>query len=142
MFTFLIEFFSLVLFLGCVWHALRSQGRPFAQQWFIGAYLYVFIREVINQVVLQTYTFAPDILRIGVVPGDCRIVVGRNFLFGVPIRAPICFDRKIRACRRVDVCHYRQFCLAHRGDGGTTPMVDLCRHSSHLVWRYAAHRTP
>lgn len=79
MFTFLIEFFSLVLFLGCVWHALRSQGRPFAQQWFIGAYLYVFIREVINQVVLQTYTFAPDILRIGVVPGIVGLLWGAIF---------------------------------------------------------------
>ena len=79
MFTYLIDFFSLILFLGCLWHALRFEGRAFAQQWFIGAYLYVFVREVINQVILQTYTFASDIMRIGVVPAIVGLLWGAIF---------------------------------------------------------------
>jgi hypothetical protein len=79
MFTYLIEFFSLLLCLGCLWHAARFEGRAFAQQWFVGAYLYVFVREVINQVVLQTYTFAPEILRIGVVPALVGLLWGAIF---------------------------------------------------------------
>ena len=79
MFAYLIEFLSLVLCLGCLWHAIRYEGRAFAQQWFIGAYLYVFVREVINQVVLQTLKFEPTILRIGVVPAIVGLLWGAIF---------------------------------------------------------------
>ena len=79
MFTFLVEFFSLMLFLGCLWHAVRCEGRAFAQHWFIGAYLYVFVREVINQIVLQTSAFAPSLLRIGVVPAMVGLLWGAIF---------------------------------------------------------------
>ncbi len=79
MFTFLIEFLSLALFVGCVWHAARYESRAFAQQWFVGAYLYAFIRETITQVVLQTYDYAPSILRLGAAPALVGLLWGSVF---------------------------------------------------------------
>jgi hypothetical protein len=68
MFTFIVEFLSLALFIGCMWHAARYESRAFAQQWFVGAYLYFFIRETIMQVWVQTYIYAPAIVRVGAAP--------------------------------------------------------------------------
>ncbi len=79
MFTFIVEFLSLVLFVGCAWHAARYESRAFAQQWFIGAYLYVFIRETITQVALQTYVYAPAITRLGVAPAIVGLLWGGIF---------------------------------------------------------------
>jgi hypothetical protein len=79
MFTFLIEFLSLVLFVGCYWHAARYEGRAFAQRWFVAAFLYVFIRDTIVQVVLQTFAYAPAVLRIGVAPALVGLLWGAVF---------------------------------------------------------------
>jgi hypothetical protein len=79
MFTFIIELLSLVLFVGCVWHAARYESRAFAQQWFIGAYLYFFIRETIMQVWVQTYIYAPSILRLGAAPLTLGLLWGSVF---------------------------------------------------------------
>jgi hypothetical protein len=64
----IVEFTALVLFVACLWHAARYNDRAFAQQWFIGGYLYALLRETIMQVTFGVYTFAPDILRIGAAP--------------------------------------------------------------------------
>lgn len=66
--TAIIEFTTLVLFVGCFWHAARYESRAFAQQWFIAGYLFAIIRETVVLVVLQTYGYAPSITRLGVVP--------------------------------------------------------------------------
>ncbi|MCL4394174.1 MAG: hypothetical protein M1482_05110 [Chloroflexi bacterium] len=79
MFTYLVEFLSLVLFIGCVWHATRFEGRGFAQQWFVGAYLYAFIRETITQVFLQTDAYAPTIMRLGAAPAFVGLLWGSVF---------------------------------------------------------------
>jgi hypothetical protein len=79
MFTYLIEFLSLVLFVGCVWHATRFQGRAYAQQWFVGAYLYAFVRETITQVFFQSYEYAPSILRLGAAPAIVGLLWGSIF---------------------------------------------------------------
>lgn len=68
MFTFIVEFISLVLFIGCLWHSVRYRGRAFAQQWFIAGYLFAIIRETVSQVVFETPSYAPSILRIGAAP--------------------------------------------------------------------------
>ena len=79
MFTFIAEFLSLVLFVGCAWHASHYESRTFAQQWFVGAYLYVFIRETITQVWLQTYDYAPSIVRLGPAPAIVGLLWGSVF---------------------------------------------------------------
>ncbi len=68
MFTFIVEFMSLVLFIGCLWHSARYRGRAFAQQWFITGYLFAIIRETVSQVVFEMPSYAPSILRIGAAP--------------------------------------------------------------------------
>lgn len=68
MFTFIVEFMSVVLSIGCVWHSTRYHGRAFAQQWFIAGYLFAIIRETVSQVVFGMQSYAPSILRIGAVP--------------------------------------------------------------------------
>jgi hypothetical protein len=79
MFTFIVELLSVILFVGCVWHAARCASRPFAQQWFITAYLFFFIRETIMQVWVQTYIYAPSILRIGAAPLTLGLLWGSVF---------------------------------------------------------------
>jgi hypothetical protein len=79
MFTFIVEILSLVLFVGSAWHATRFESRAFAQQWFISAYLYVFIRETITQVWLQTYDYAPAIVRLGAAPAIVGLLWGSVF---------------------------------------------------------------
>ena len=68
MFTSIIEFTSLVLFIGCFWHAAHYNGRAFARQWFIAGYLAAILRETILQTAFSVYFFAPTILRIGAAP--------------------------------------------------------------------------
>lgn len=68
MYTNIIEFLAFVLFIGSLWHAMRYQGRAWAQQWFVTAAMFAVIRETIVQVVLQTYIFEARILRLGIVP--------------------------------------------------------------------------
>ncbi len=79
MFSYIVEFLSLALFVGCVWHAARYESRAFAQQWFVGAYLYFFIRETIMQVWVQTYIYAPSILRLGAAPLTLGLLWGSVF---------------------------------------------------------------
>ncbi len=79
MFTFIVEFLSLVLSVGCAWHAAHYESRAFAQQWFVGAYLYVFIRGTITQVWLQTYDYAPSIVRLGAAPAIVGLLWGSVF---------------------------------------------------------------
>ncbi len=68
MYTSIIEFIAIVLFIGCFWHATRHEGRAFAQQWFVAGYLAALIRETLDQVMLQMYVYAPSVLRIGSAP--------------------------------------------------------------------------
>ena len=79
MFTYIVEFLSLVLFVGCMWHAARYSSRAFAQQWFVSAYLYYFIRETIMQIWVQTYIYAPSILRLGAAPLTIGLLWGSVF---------------------------------------------------------------
>ena len=79
MFTYIVEFLSLALFVGCVWHAARYESRAFAQQWFVGAYLYFFIRETIMQIWVQTYIYAPSIWRLGAAPLTLGLLWGSVF---------------------------------------------------------------
>ena len=68
MYTSIIEFFAIVLFLASFWHATRTHGLAFAQQWFIAGYLTLLIRETLNQLLFRVYVFAPSLLRIGTAP--------------------------------------------------------------------------
>ena len=79
MFTFIVELLSIILFVGCVWHAARYESRAFAQVWFIGAYLYFFIRETIMQVWVQMYIYAPSIVRLGAAPLTLGLLWGSVF---------------------------------------------------------------
>ncbi len=79
MLTGIIEFSSIVLFVGCVWHAIRFQGRAFAEQWFIAGYLFALIREDIMQVAFPNYFYAPSILRLGAAPALISLLYGSLF---------------------------------------------------------------
>ena len=79
MFTFIVELLSLVLFMGCIWHAARFESRAFTQVWFVGAFLYYFIRETIMQVWIQTYIYAPSIVRLGAAPLTLGLLWGSVF---------------------------------------------------------------
>ena len=68
MYPFVIEFVALVLFAGLLGHASRYESRAFAQQWFVGGILSIFIRETIVQALLQSNLYAPGFLRIGAAP--------------------------------------------------------------------------
>lgn len=68
MYTSIVEFIAIVLFIGGFWHAVRYEGRAFAQQWFLTAWLAIFIRETLNQLIFQVSYFAPSILRLGAAP--------------------------------------------------------------------------
>ena len=68
MFTFIVEFLSIVLAAGSMWHAARYEGRAFAEQWFSAGYLAALIAATIDQGILQTQVYAPTILRIGIAP--------------------------------------------------------------------------
>jgi hypothetical protein len=67
-YTSIVEFASVVLFIGCAWHAVRYAGRGFAQQWFIAGYLFGLIRENIVQIAFPIYLYAPALLRVGAAP--------------------------------------------------------------------------
>ncbi len=85
MFTSIIELTSLILFIGCFWHAARYNDRAFAQQWFVAGYLSTILRETIMQVAFGVYLFAPTILRIGAAPAlvtllsPCLFYIALNF---------------------------------------------------------------
>ncbi len=68
MFVGIIELTSLLLFIGCFWHAARYNDRAFAQQWFVAGYLSGILRETIMQVAFGVYYFPSTILRIGAAP--------------------------------------------------------------------------
>lgn len=68
MYTSIVEFIAIILFIGGFWHAVRFEGRAFAQQWFLAAWMAVFIRETVNQLLFQVYYFSPSILRLGAAP--------------------------------------------------------------------------
>ena len=77
--TAIIEAASVVLFLGCVWHATRYEGRWFAQQWFIAGYLFGIFRETVMQVAFQMYFYAPRVLRLGAAPALISLLWGCIF---------------------------------------------------------------
>lgn len=68
MYTSIIEFASLILFVGCFYHATRYETNGFAQQWFIAGYLFGILREILMQVAFISYYYAPQILRFGAAP--------------------------------------------------------------------------
>jgi hypothetical protein len=82
MLTGIIEVASVILFAGSVWHATQFEGRPFAQQWFIAAYLFALIREDIMQVAFPDYFYAPSILRLGAAPALVSLLYGSLFYLG------------------------------------------------------------
>lgn len=79
MYPSLIEFLSIILFLGCLWHSMRYQEHGFARQWFIAAYLFAIIREVIIQVLFPMYFYAPGMLRLGAAPALLTLLWGSLF---------------------------------------------------------------
>ncbi len=82
MLTGIIEVASVILFAGSVWHATRFEGRAFAEQWFIAAYLFALIREDIMQVAFPNYFYAPSILRLGAAPALVSLLYGSLFYLG------------------------------------------------------------
>lgn len=66
--TDVLEFTSIVLFAGCLWHCARYFGGVFAQQWFIAGYFVAIMRETLMQAMVGQYIFAPTILRVGSAP--------------------------------------------------------------------------
>ncbi len=68
MYTMIIEVAAVILFAGCAWHAVKFEGSPFAQQWFVAGYLFGIIRETVMQVAFPNYFYAPSILRLGAAP--------------------------------------------------------------------------
>ncbi len=82
MYTFIIEFSSVVLFVGCVWHAARYEGRWFAQQWFIAAYLFAIFRETVMQVAFETVYYDASLLRLGAAPAIVTLLWGTLFYLG------------------------------------------------------------
>ena len=79
MYTSIIEFASIVLFVGCFFHASRYEGRGFAQQWFVAAYLFGILRETIMQVAFVSYYYAPQIIRLGAAPALLSLLWGSIF---------------------------------------------------------------
>ncbi len=79
MLTPIIEISSVILFVGCVWHATRFEGRAFAEQWFIAGYLFALIREDIMQVAFPNYFYTPSILRLGAAPALISLLYGSLF---------------------------------------------------------------
>ncbi len=79
MLTPIVEVSSIILFVGCVWHATRFEGRAFAEQWFIAGYLFALIREDIMQVAFPNYFYAPSILRLGAAPALVSLLYGSLF---------------------------------------------------------------
>lgn len=75
-YTFLIELLAVGLTLGGFAHATRFQGRDWARQWFVGAYVAALIRETLNQVIFQVYVFPPDTLRLGAAPALITLLSG------------------------------------------------------------------
>ena len=70
----ILEFTSVLLFIGCLWHCAHYFGGGFAQQWFIAGYLVAIIRESLMQVAIGEYIFAPTILRIGAAPALVTLI--------------------------------------------------------------------
>ncbi len=68
MFTPIVEFTALVIFMASFWHAARSASHAFAQQWFTAGYLAAILRETILQTAFRIYFFAPMVLKIGAAP--------------------------------------------------------------------------
>ncbi|MBI4790339.1 MAG: hypothetical protein HY782_25175 [Chloroflexi bacterium] len=79
MYTFMIEFAAVVLFLGSAWHAARYEGRWFAQQWFVAAYVFGLLRETVMQVVFQMPLYASGIARLGAAPAVLSLLWGSLF---------------------------------------------------------------
>jgi hypothetical protein len=82
MLTGIVEVASVILFAGSVWHATRFDGRAFAEQWFVAAYLFALIREDIMQVAFPNYFYAPSILRLGAAPALVSLLYGSLFYLG------------------------------------------------------------
>ena len=79
MYTSIVEFAAVVLFLGSAWHAARYEGRWFAQQWFIAGYLFGIFRETVMQVAFQLPLYSSTILRIGAAPALLSLYWGCIF---------------------------------------------------------------
>lgn len=79
MYTGMIEFAAVVIFLGCLWHANRYEGRWFAQQWFIAGYLFGLLRETVMQVAFQLYFYSPRLVYFGAAPALVTLLWGSLF---------------------------------------------------------------
>jgi hypothetical protein len=76
MYSGIVQFAAVVLFLGCVWHARYSENRWFAAQWFIAGYLFGIFRETVMQVAFPTYFYDASILRLGAAPALVSLLWG------------------------------------------------------------------
>ncbi len=79
MFTIIIEFASVLIFLGCLVHAARYGGRGLAQQWFIAAYLFGIFRETVMQVAFEMYFYSSRLVHIGAAPALVSLLWGCIF---------------------------------------------------------------
>ena len=79
MYTGMVEFAAVVIFLGCLWHANRYEGRWFAQQWFIAGYLFGILRETVMQVAFQLYFYSPRLVYFGAAPALVTLLWGSLF---------------------------------------------------------------
>lgn len=79
MLTGVVQVACVVLFVGSALHAIQFEGRAFAEQWFIAAYLFALIREDIMQVAFPNYFYAQSILRLGAAPALVSLLYGSLF---------------------------------------------------------------
>ncbi|HEX9076838.1 MAG TPA: hypothetical protein VF932_13725 [Anaerolineae bacterium] len=79
MYTGIVEFAAVVIFLGCVWHAVGYAGRWFAPQWFIAGYLFGIMRETVMQVAFQLYYYNPRLVHFGAAPALVTLWWGADF---------------------------------------------------------------
>lgn len=61
------EGLAFILFLICLWHAWRYEGRAFAQQWFFTGYVFALVRENLFAS-FQNISYADSIIRFGSAP--------------------------------------------------------------------------
>ena len=63
-----LEFIAIILSVGCIYHAIRVEGRAFAEQWFIGAFFYGILRESFATAMLAMYAYTPQLTFLGAAP--------------------------------------------------------------------------
>ncbi len=65
MYAGILELLAGVLFIGSIWNCVRVEGRARALQWFLPAYLYTVMREIVVGGFLQSYAYSAQLTFIG-----------------------------------------------------------------------------